>query len=143
MEVEQAARLAHAHDFICSFSEGYDTIPGEGGATLSGGQKQRIAIARALLAESPVLIMDEAVSSLDTENEKEIQESLRESGKVHTTILVAHRLSTIRSADRIVVLRDGRTVQTGTYEELMNQDGYFRELICGQGGRFSDITQKG
>lgn len=128
-EVEEAARLALADGFIRSFPEGYDTVPGEGGTTLSGGQRQRIAIARALLRKAPILIMDEAVSSLDTENEKEIQESIRVSSRQHTTILVAHRLSTIRSADRIVMLERGRVVQEGTFDELSSVEGPFRELI--------------
>ncbi len=128
-EVEEAARLAMADSFIRSFPNGYDTVPGEGGATLSGGQRQRIAIARAVLRNAPILVMDEAVSSLDTENEKDIQASIRNSSRQHTTILVAHRLSTIRSADRIVMLENGRVVQTGTFQELESADGPFRELI--------------
>ena len=128
-EVEEAARMALADGFIRSFPDGYDTVPGEGGATLSGGQRQRIAIARAFLRKAPILIMDEAVSSLDTENKKEIQESIRISSRLHTTILVAHRLSTIRSADRIAVMKDGIIAQTGTWEELAAEEGPFRELI--------------
>ena len=128
-EVEEAARQAMADSFIRSFPNGYDTVPGEGGATLSGGQRQRIAIARAILRNAPILVMDEAVSSLDTENEKDIQASIRNSSRRHTTILVAHRLSTIRSADRIVMLDNGRVVQTGTFRELESADGPFRELI--------------
>ena len=104
-EVEQAARMALAHEFIMELPKGYDTIAGESGLKLSGGQRQRIAIARALLKSSPILILDEAVSNLDTENEKEIQESIRISSSRKTTIIVAHRLSTIRSADKIVVLK--------------------------------------
>ena len=105
-----------------------DTYPN----MLSGGQKQRIAIARALLKDTPILILDEAVSNLDTENEREIQESIRTSSENRTTLIVAHRLSTIRSADQIVVLRNGQTVQTGTYEELSSEDGFFKELISSQ-----------
>ena len=97
---------------------------------LSGGQRQRIAIARALLKDAPVLILDEAVSNLDTENEKEIQESIRRSSEGKTTLIVAHRLSTIRSADKIIVLKNGQVVQTGTYEELIEEEGHFQELIA-------------
>ncbi|MBQ8306260.1 MAG: ABC transporter ATP-binding protein [Blautia sp.] len=128
-EVEAAAKDAMAHAFIMQMPEGYDTIAGEAGTRLSGGQRQRIAIARALLRGSKILLLDEAVSSLDTENEKEIQESIRRSSECHTTVIVAHRLSTIKSADRVIVLKEGRVVQSGTYEELVNTDGYFRELI--------------
>ena len=112
--------------------KGYDTIAGESGLKLSGGQRQRIAIARALLKSSPILILDEAVSNLDTENEKEIQESIRISSSKKTTIIVAHRLSTIQSADKIVVLKSGHVVQMGTYEELAQVQGLFRELISAQ-----------
>ncbi len=131
-EVEQAARMALAHEFIMDLPKGYDTIAGESGLKLSGGQRQRIAIARALLKSSPILILDEAVSNLDTENEKEIQESIRISSASKTTIIVAHRLSTIRSADKIIVLKDGHVVQTGTYGELSKVQGFFRELIAAQ-----------
>lgn len=131
-EVEAAAKMALAHDFIVKMKDGYDTIAGEGGVKLSGGQRQRIAIARALLKDTPILILDEAVSNLDTENEREIQESIRTSSENRTTLIVAHRLSTIRSADQIVVLRNGQTVQTGTYEELSSEDGFFKELISSQ-----------
>ena len=132
-EVEQAAKMALAHDFILDLPRGYDTVAGEGGAKLSGGQRQRIAIARALLKDAPVLILDEAVSNLDTENEKEIQQSIQNSSKDRTTLLVAHRLSTIRSADKIVVLQNGRIVQTGIYEELIAKEGYFRDLLAMHG----------
>ena len=128
-EVEQAARRALAHEFIMDLPKGYDTVAGESGMKLSGGQRQRIAIARAFLKKAPILILDEAVSNLDTENEKEIQESIRNSGQMCTTVIVAHRLSTIRSADKIVVLKEGRVEQIGTYEVLASQNGFFKELI--------------
>ncbi len=131
-EVEQAAKMALAHDFILDLPKGYDTVAGESGLKLSGGQRQRIAIARAFLKNSPILILDEAVSNLDTENEKEIQESIRASSVNRTTLIVAHRLSTIRSADKIVVLKDGRMVQIGTFEELSVKEGFFKELISSQ-----------
>ena len=117
-EVETAARLALAHDFIRELPQGYDTVAGEAGAKLSGGQRQRIAIARALLKNAPIMILDEAVSNLDTENEKEIQESIRASSQNRTTLIVAHRLSTIRSAHRIVLLEQGQVIGIGTFEEL-------------------------
>ena len=129
-EVENAAKMALAHEFIMDLPKGYDTVAGESGLKLSGGQRQRIAIARALLKDAPVLILDEAVSNLDTENEKEIQESIRRSSEGKTTLIVAHRLSTIRSADKIIVLKNGQVVQTGTYEELIEEEGHFQELIA-------------
>ena len=131
-EIENVAKMALAHDFILDMKNGYETIAGEGGAKLSGGQRQRIAIARAILQDAPILILDEAVSNLDTENEREIQESIRRFSKNKTTLIVAHRLSTIRSADRIVVLKEGHVVQNGTYEDLMAEEGFFRELISMQ-----------
>lgn len=131
-EVEAAAKKALAHDFIMDLPMGYDTVAGESGLKLSGGQRQRIAIARALLKDSPILILDEAVSNLDTENEKEIQESIRISSAAKTTLIVAHRLSTIRSADKIIVLQRGHVIQHGTYEELSVQSGFFRDLIATQ-----------
>lgn len=127
-EVEEAAKGALIHDFIVSLPQGYDTMAGERGVSLSGGQRQRIAIARAILKDSPILILDEAVSSLDAENEFEIQKVLANQGH-RTTLIVAHRLSTILSADRLIVLRDGRVVQTGTHEALMGQPGFYRELV--------------
>lgn len=132
LEVEEAAKKAFAHEFILALPKGYDTIAGESGAKLSGGQRQRIAIARAFLKNAPILILDEAVSNLDTENEKDIQESIKVSATQKTVLIVAHRLSTIRSADRIVVLKEGQSVQCGTFEELSVQEGAFKELISSQ-----------
>ena len=129
-EVEWAAKAALAHEFILQLPEGYETKVEERGSSLSGGQRQRIAIARALLKNAPILIMDEAVSSLDTENEKEIQHTLNTVCRDKTILLVAHRLSTIASADRLIVLDHGRVVQTGRHEDLIRQDGYYRDLIC-------------
>lgn len=131
-EVEQAAKMAHAHEFIVELPKGYDTIAGESGIKLSGGQRQRVALARAFLKNSPILILDEAVSNLDTENEKEIQEAIKVLGRKRTTLIVAHRLSTIRLADKIVVLKDGKVEQIGTFEKLSRQNGFFRELISSQ-----------
>ncbi|MCR4435079.1 MAG: ABC transporter ATP-binding protein [Clostridiales bacterium] len=131
-EVEKAAKAALAHEFIAGLPEGYDTMTGERGVQLSGGQRQRIAIARALLKNSPVLILDEAVSNLDSENENDIQKALQRLRKGRTTLVIAHRLSTILSADRLVVLSNGRVVQTGRHDELMAEDGAYKELISSQ-----------
>jgi ATP-binding cassette subfamily B protein len=131
-EVEEAARSAYIHDFIAGLPEGYATIAGERGVKMSGGQKQRIAIARALLKDSPVLIMDEALSSLDTENERLLQESIKNLRRGRTTLIVAHRLSTFRDADRLVVLNGGRMVETGTHGELIKKGGYYSEFVSSQ-----------
>ena len=130
--IVRAAKLACAHDFIMSLPDGYDTNVGERGANISGGQRQRIAIARAILKDSPILILDEAVSNLDTENEKEIQQALKEVSKDRTTLVIAHRLSTIMSADKILVLDKGKVVQSGTHEELIRQEGIYRTLVSAQ-----------
>lgn len=128
-EVEAAAKLALAHDFILGLPEGYDTNVGERGTQLSGGQRQRIAIARALLKNSPILILDEAVSALDTENEHELQLSFKQIYANRTTLVVAHRLSTILNADKVIVMDRGHVVQAGTHEELMQQNGLYRDLV--------------
>ncbi|RFB32035.1 ABC transporter ATP-binding protein [Brevibacillus sp. VP] len=127
-EMLAAAKAANAHDFICELPEGYDTELGERGVKLSGGQKQRIAIARVFLKDPAILILDEATSALDLESEHMIQESLAHLAKGRTTIIVAHRLSTITHADKIVVLKDGRIVEMGKHEELLQQQGVYHAL---------------
>lgn len=127
-EIIEAAKNANAHDFIMDFENGYDTYVGGKGTRLSGGQKQRLAIARAFLKNSPILIFDEATSSLDNESEKFIQKSMEDLAKDRTTIVIAHRLSTIRNAKRILVLSGGKIAEQGTHEELLSKNGIYADL---------------
>jgi ATP-binding cassette, subfamily C, bacterial CydC len=129
-EVERAAALAQAHDFIQTLPQGYETICGERGARLSGGQRQRIAIARAFLRGAPILILDEAVSNLDTQNEQALQAAMDEVRRGRTVLVIAHRLSTIRNADRIAVLDGGRIVEEGRHDELLARGGAYARLIA-------------
>ncbi len=128
-EVIAAARKACCHDFIMALPDGYDTVIGEGGASLSGGEKQRISIARAIMKDSPVIILDEATANVDPENEKELTEAIEALTKDKTIIMIAHRLKTVRHADQILVVDGGRVVQQGTHEELLEQDGIYRRFV--------------
>lgn len=128
-EIEAAAKAANAHDFIMKLENGYDTVAGERGSRLSGGERQRIAIARALLKDAPVLILDEATSALDAELEALVQEALNRLVKGRTTFVIAHRLSTVVNADRILVLRNGRIVEEGCHRDLLSATGYYASLV--------------
>lgn len=127
-QVEEAARIANAHDFIMATEEGYQTNIGDRGGKLSGGQRQRISIARAILKNPPILILDEATSSLDTESERLVQDALENLMRNRTTIVIAHRLSTIKNADIICVMHEGRIVERGRHDELLTLDGYYKRL---------------
>ena len=131
-EVIEAAKKAACHDFITALPNGYETVIGEGGATLSGGEKQRIAIARAIMKDAPVIILDEATANVDPENEKELTEAIGNLTKQKTIIMIAHRLKTVRNADQIVVIDKGKIVQKGKHDELVKQDGIYRNFITGR-----------
>ena len=131
-EIETAARSAHAHDFISQLPDGYDTVIGERGVRLSGGEKQRISIARAFLADPRVLILDEATSMIDTEAEQVIQAALDTLMEGRTVFIIAHRLSTVRNADRIVVIDAGEIVEHANHDELMKKNGLYREMVSRQ-----------
>jgi ATP-binding cassette subfamily B protein len=137
-EVMEAARLAHCHEFIMSFPEKYETLVGERGVKLSGGERQRVAIARAILKDAPILVLDEATSSLDSESERYIQDALTTLMKDRTTIVVAHRLSTIMQMDRILVLEGGKIIEQGKHKELLKvKEGTYQKLWGIQAGSFN------
>ncbi|QLH80667.1 ABC transporter ATP-binding protein [Halosimplex pelagicum] len=140
-EIEHAARLAGAHEFVTGLDDGYDTQVGERGESLSGGQRQRIAIARALLREPEILVLDEATSHVDNETERQIQESIDALAGERTTLAIAHRLSTVRNADRIVVVDDGRVVEQGSHEELLERDGLYADLWRVQVGDTDAVSE--
>lgn len=133
-EMIEAAKKARCHEFITALPQGYDTVVGEGGGTLSGGEKQRISIARAILKNAPVIILDEATASIDPENEHLIQDAISELTIGKTIITIAHRLATVRNADQILVVDDDRIAEAGTHEELIRQDGIYK--------RFTQIREK-
>lgn len=128
-QVVEAAKRARCHDFISALPNGYDTIVGEGGASLSGGERQRISIARALLKDAPIVVLDEATASIDPENEQLIQQALTELTREKTVVVIAHRLATIEHADQILVVEDGTVVLRGAHEELLAQEGVYRRFV--------------
>ncbi len=131
-DVIKAAKKAACHEFIMSLPKGYETVVGEGGATLSGGEKQRIAIARAILKDAPIIILDEATANVDPENEKELTQAIENLTKEKTIIMIAHRLKTVRNADQIIVVDKGRIVQKGKHDELMEMNGIYRNFVQGR-----------
>ena len=132
-EVEKAARAAFAHDFILQLPQGYDTRVGERGVTLSGGQRQRIAIARAFIRDAPILVLDEATASLDSQAEGEVQAAIERLSEKRTVLCVAHRLSTLANLDRIIVLSNGRIIEDGSFDELLESGGAFASMARKQG----------
>ncbi len=131
-QVVEAARKARCHDFIMKLPQGYDTVIGEAGGTLSGGERQRLSIARAMMKDAPIIILDEATANVDPENEKELIDAIRELTQEKTVIMIAHRLKTVRRADQILVVDKGRIVQRGTHDQLLAQDGIYRRFIRGR-----------
>jgi ATP-binding cassette subfamily B protein/subfamily B ATP-binding cassette protein MsbA len=140
-DIERAAQVANAHGFITAFDQGYDTVIGERGVRLSGGERQRLAIARAVLADPRILILDEATSNLDSDSERLIQQSLHALLRGRTTFVIAHRLSTIAHADRIVVLENGRVIETGTHAELLAASGKYRHMVRLQTGSDGEAAE--
>ena len=131
-EVVEAAKKAACHDFIMALPDGYETVVGEGGATLSGGERQRIAIARAIMKDAPIIILDEATANVDPENEKKLTEAIENLTRHKTIIVIAHRLKTVRNADQILVVDKGKIVQRGRHEDLIEQDGIYKDFITGR-----------
>ena len=128
-QVVEAAKKACCHEFIMELPDGYQTVIGEGGASLSGGEKQRISIARAIMKDAPIIILDEATANVDPENEKELVEAIDALTKEKTILMIAHRLKTVRNADKILVVDKGKIVEQGKHEELMKQDGIYRRFV--------------
>ena len=131
--IRAAAKAASAEEFILALPEGFDTVIGDRGMRLSGGQKQRLALARAILRDAPVLLLDEATSALDTESERLVQDALAQFSKGRTTLVIAHRLSTVQNADLICVMDGGHIIETGRHTELLTQDGAYARLVKSQG----------
>jgi ABC-type multidrug transport system fused ATPase/permease subunit len=142
-EIEQASKDAHAHEFIKDWPEGYDTLVGERGVKLSGGQKQRVAIARALLTNCRILLLDEATSALDAESEHLVQQAIDKAVVGRTVIVVAHRLSTIRQADQIVVMHNHKIVDVGKHDELLSRCTRYQDLIRRQSTMIRDVSMNG
>ena len=128
-EVTAAAKKACCHDFIMALPDGYETVIGEGGASLSGGEKQRISIARAMMKDAPVIFLDEATANVDPENENELVRAISALTREKTVIMIAHRLKTVKEADQILVVDQGRIVQQGTHDQLMNREGIYKNFI--------------
>ena len=131
-KVIEAAKRARCHDFIRKLPHGYETVIGEMGGSLSGGERQRLSIARAMMKDAPIIILDEATANVDPENEKELMDAVSELTQEKTVIMIAHRLKTVRHADQILVVDKGKIVQRGTHDELMEQDGIYRHFITGR-----------
>jgi ATP-binding cassette subfamily B protein len=141
-DIVAAAKAAEAHDFVTNLPDGYDTMVGERGVKLSGGQRQRVAIARAILQDPEILLLDEATSDVDTETELLIQKSLDRLTADRTTLVIAHRLSTVKDADQIVVIEDGRVVERGTHGDLLAEDGLYANLWAVQAGEIDDLPEE-
>ena len=128
-EVISAAKKARCHDFIMKLPKGYETVIGEDGSSLSGGERQRLSIARAMMKDAPIIILDEATANVDPENEKDLVAAIEALTREKTIIMIAHRLKTVRHADQILVVDQGRIVQQGTHNDLMQQDGIYRRFV--------------